>query len=295
MAEQQLLANYDPTEADLYDFAVGRPLEEKIDRAIRLIQFYEKDALKLSEDGFYLAFSGGKDSIVIKELCRMAGVKFDSWYNLTTLDPPELVQFIKEHHTDVKWNRPEKPMLQMMSEDSSCKGPPTRLSRWCCEKYKEQGGNECMKIIGVRGPESQRRKALWREFMPPAKQYSRPNGLLCPIVYWTDDDVWTFIRSRNLPYCSLYDEGFSRLGCIGCPLGGPNAQRKEFARWPKYERMWKRAFVKFWERWSGVPTLKGKRRWFEDFGSAQGLWDWWISGKANDGEGRDCQQIWMDY
>ena len=289
MAEQQLLANYDPTEADLYDFAVGRPLEEKIDRAIRLIQFYEKDALKLSDDGFYLAFSGGKDSCVIKELCRMAGVKFASWYNLTTLDPPELVRFIKDEHPDVKWNRPAKPLLQRMVDKSN--GPPTRLARWCCDEYKEQGGMGTLKIVGVRGPESQRRKALWREFQP----HRKAGAILCPIVYWTDDDVWTFIRSRNLPYCSLYDEGFLRLGCILCPLAGPSAQKDQCERWPNYERMWRRAFDKFWDKWHGVPTQRGGRRWFEDFGSAQGLWDWWISGKANDGEGRDCQQIWMDY
>lgn len=66
------------------------------------------------EIGYYLAFSGGKDSVVLKRLTEMAGVKFDAWYNLTTIDPPELVKFIKEKHPDVKWNRPEIPMLKML-------------------------------------------------------------------------------------------------------------------------------------------------------------------------------------
>jgi hypothetical protein len=77
-------------------------------------------------------------------------------------------------------------------------------------------------------------------------------------------------------------------------MAGSNAQKIEFARWPKIEKQWRKAFDRFWERWSGVPTLKGETRWFESFGSPQGLWDWWISGKANEGDGSDCQQMWMD-
>ena len=287
---QALLSNYEATEADMYDFAVARPLGEKIQRAIALLQEWERAALKLSPDGYYLAFSGGKDSVVIKELARLAGVKFDSWYNLTTIDPPELVRFIKQHHADVRWNRPEKPMLKMMADKSSC-GPPTRLARWCCDTYKEQGGKGRVQVLGVRGPESHRRKALWREFQPHRRAYG---AILCPIVYWTEADVWEFIRQHSLPYCPLYDEGFRRLGCVGCPLGGPDSQAAQFRRWPQYERMWRKAFDQFWAQWSGVPTRKGERRWFEDFGSAQGLWDWWVSGKAAEGDGSDCQQMWMD-
>ena len=65
-------------------------------------------------------------------------------------------------------------------------------------------------------------------------------------------------------------------------------QTKEFLRWPKYEKAWRNAFDRFWARWHGVPTLQGKRRWFEDFGSAQGLWDWWRSGKGQ-GDRPACQ------
>jgi hypothetical protein len=95
-----------------------------------------------------------------------------------------------------------------------------------------------------------------------------------------------FHGRQNIPHCSLYDAGFNRLGCIGCPLS--SNQAKEFERWPKYEKMWRRAFDQFWDRWHGVPTLKGKRRWFEDKGSAQGLWAWWRSG-VGQGDGPACQ------
>ena len=277
---QQLLPDFDPSEKDLINRALDQPLEDKIKRSIGLLRMYEAGALKLSPDGYYLAFSGGKDSCVIKQLAIESGVKFKAWYNLTTIDPPELVQFIKRHHAEVSWNKPKMPMMMKLLDKSN--GPPTRLSRWCCEIYKEQGGLGAFKIIGVRVAESARRARLWKEFQPHRKDGS--GSIIAPIAYWTDKDVWSFIRSRNLPYCELYDQGFKRLGCVGCPIAGEAAMKVMFARWPKYERMWKRAVFKFWEKWHGVPTLKGNERWFESKGSAQGLWDWWRSSKASEGE-----------
>lgn len=67
----------------------------KVETAIERLKTFEPP------EGYYLAFSGGKDSVVIKGLADMAGVKYDAHYNLTTVDPPELVQFIKEYHKDV--------------------------------------------------------------------------------------------------------------------------------------------------------------------------------------------------
>lgn len=279
-----LLPGFEPSEKDLVDRALAQPLEAKIQRSIGLLQMYEAGALRLSPDGYYLAFSGGKDSCVIKQLAIESGVKFRSFYNLTTIDPPELVMFIKKHHADVAWNKPKMPMMQRLSERTN--GPPSRLARWCCEEYKERGGVGALKVIGVRVAESLRRARLWKEFQP----HRTDGAILAPIAYWTDEDVWAFIRSRNLPYCELYDQGFSRLGCIGCPLAGKSGQDREFARWPKYEAMWKRAVFKFYDRWHGVPNRKGEPRYFEDFGSAQGLWDWWRSGKASEGEAQCFQE-----
>ena len=66
------------------------------------------DRLKAFEpaDGYWLAFSGGKDSVVIKRLAQMAGVKFEAHYSVTSVDPPELVRFIKDVHPDVSFDIP---------------------------------------------------------------------------------------------------------------------------------------------------------------------------------------------
>jgi len=276
---QPLLPTIEPSENDLYKMAVAQPLEFKIQQAVKLLQFHEPP------EGYYLAYSGGKDSGAILELATMAGVKFEAHYNVTTIDPPELVRFIKREHPEVVFNRPKKALFTRLAERTN--GPPTRLARWCCEEYKEQGGNGRFKIIGVRTEESARRKATWKQVIANKNR----GHILCPVLYWTDADIWEFHRLCNLPYCELYDQGFTRLGCIGCPLAGPKNQRKEFDRWPKYEEAWKRAFRRFWDRWHGVPTNKGGRRYFEDFGSWEGLWDWWISGNGKGSESDDCQGV----
>lgn len=272
----------------MYQHAISRPLAEKIEQALLLIQTFEGQALDLSPDGYYVCNSFGKDSGVMVELFKMSGVKFTAHYNVVTLDPPELVLFGREHHPATIWEHKRVGNLPAYMKYKS-NGPPTRLSRWCCEIYKEQGGPGRLKATGVRGPESPRRKGLWRQM-----NISRNDGspIVCPIVYWTDSDVWTFTRQRGIPYCSLYDEGYKRLGCIGCPMGGSKQQAQQFARWPKYEAMWRRGFQMYWDRYKGTLTKKGTDRWIEKFGTVDDLWDWWVSDKAYEGEQADCQ-MWL--
>jgi phosphoadenosine phosphosulfate reductase len=277
-----LLPTFEPSEQDLVNRALAQPLERKIARAIALLQHWEPEALKLDPRGYWVADSFGKDSDCIVELAKMAGVAHHCEHNLTTLDAPELIAFGRKHRPGTHINKPDVPMLHMLAIKG--KGPPTRFARWCCEVYKEHGGQHAAKVIGIRIAESANRAARWSEFVRHTG--SKTGFVLCPIAYWSDADVWEFHGRQNIPHCSLYDAGFNRLGCIGCPLS--SNQAKEFERWPKYEKMWRRAFDQFWDKWHGVPTLKGKRRWFEDKGSAQGLWDWWRSG-VGQGEGPTCQ------
>lgn len=77
---------------------------DRVEVAIKRLQTFEPD------EGYYLAFSGGKDSVVIKVLADMAKVKYDAHYNVTSVDPPELIQFIREHYPDVKWELQEQPL-----------------------------------------------------------------------------------------------------------------------------------------------------------------------------------------
>jgi phosphoadenosine phosphosulfate reductase len=295
----------------------GVSLPEKIEKAIGNFREYEAEALRRDPvNGYYLCDSYGKDSGVILHLAKRAGVRFRAHHNLTTLDPPELIYFGRKHHPDTVVHKPAKPMLHRMVNDEG-RGPPTRLSRWCCEIYKESAADGKVAIFGVRAAESARRKANWKLWQPMNR--GREGWILNPILYWTDDDVWQYTRENAIPYCRLYNEGKTRLGCLGCPMAG-DGRRDDWKSWPKYEAAWQRAFEKFWARWHGVPlererwvSMVGKwpfrpiagerceerddepgfwtrRRWYDlrGFQTWEDLWRWWME-ELPEPEEDDCQ------
>ena len=75
-------------------------LTEKISKSIERLKAF------CPPEGYYLAFSGGKDSCVCKALLDMSGCKYDAHYRVTGIDPPELVRFIREFHPDVSFEVP---------------------------------------------------------------------------------------------------------------------------------------------------------------------------------------------
>ena len=115
----------------MYQQALRVPLYDKIQMAIDLIRMFENQALSLSPDGYYVCFSGGKDSIVMAKLFEMAGVKYKLHINNVTIDPPELIAYVKKYWPDVTWHHPPEGNLPMYMKHKS-NGPPTRLGRWCC-------------------------------------------------------------------------------------------------------------------------------------------------------------------
>ena len=202
-------------------------------------------------EGYYLAFSGGKDSVVVKDLAIRAGVKFDAHYHWTTCDPPELVRFIRTVHDDVVFEKPEETMWQLISR----MGLPSRTRRWCCRLLKEGGGNGRLVVTGVRWAESAMRRAS--HGLATVRGGKR---LLNPIIDWSDADVWGYIRSRGVPYCNLYDEGWKRLGCVLCPMS--RDVERQVARWPGLAAAWRKSFRRYFdsrpalqERWSSADVF----------------------------------------
>lgn len=122
---------------------------DKVARSCQILRDFEP------EEGYYLADSGGKDSCTVRALCILAGVKFDAHYSATTVDPPELVRFIRKEHTDTEIVKPEKSMKKLIVEHMM---PPTRLMRYCCEDLKETHGEGRVTLTGVRWAESNNRK-----------------------------------------------------------------------------------------------------------------------------------------
>lgn len=163
-------------------------LNKKIEDSIRIIRKMEKMAFKYSPDGFHVAFSGGKDSQVIYELAKMAGVKFKAYFYKTSVDPPELLRFIRSHYPDVIWLKPEKTMFQMILQKKML---PLRNRRYCCEYLKERRGLNEVVIIGIRKEESTRRKK--RKVFTNDCKLGCDKPLLSPILDWTESDVFGFL------------------------------------------------------------------------------------------------------
>jgi phosphoadenosine phosphosulfate reductase len=224
-------------------------LEDLTFAAIALLREHEPP------EGYYGGFSGGKDSCVIKELARLANVRVE-WHYHMGIDPPEVVRFIREAHPDVIIDRPTVHIFRKVRVN----GMPWRTMRWCCALIKEKRGAGRVRLLGVRAAESPRRAALWAEF---------DGNSIAPILSWSDDDVWSFIRARAVPYCGLYNEGFARLGCVGCPLAGQASRDRDFARWPRFERAWKRACM------DRAAYLLGKDGHLKPWDTPEEMWAWW--------------------
>ena len=289
--------------------------QDKVEKAIDQIKTFAK--MFNDEEGYYLAFSGGKDSVVIKKLADMAGVRYDAHYALTTVDPPELVQFIKHEYPDVhidkkRWEKDGKlvkkgqhmTMWNLIPEKGM---PPSRIARYCCQSLKESGGDGRLTMTGVRWAESPNRKknqglvtimskskqmvkdleGIGANFTKTARGgvvlnsdnaetreavefcYKRRKTVLNPIIEWDDSEVWEFIHEYNVPYCKLYDEGFKRLGCIGCPMS--SKQTKELERWPVYKRNYLKAFERMIE-------INGYKETSRKWKTAEECMEWWLKG-----------------
>lgn len=311
-------------------------LHDKVKRAVEIAQSF------CPPEGYYLAYSGGKDSTVVKAVLDMAGVKYDAHYNVTTVDPPELVRFIigqfdaviydmpdgtqkyykvkpqgtkllfRVNKSDIEGGRtihftiPKIPMRRLIVKNGF---PPTQNARYCCATLKEVSGEGRIVVTGVRWAESVNRKknsgvaVVWDSRKMNAMDVADENGarfkstergsvimnydddaarrtvemcyrtnktLVNPIIDFDEEDVWDFIRENNIPYCQLYDEGFKRIGCVGCPMGRQKNMLRQFERWPQYKKLYESAFQDL------IASLAAKGKQFKGFETGEQVMDWWL-------------------
>ena len=260
----------------------SKRLQQKMMYSIDLLKKAERLALAYGGgNGYYLAFSGGKDSQALYHIAELAGVKFDAHMNFTSVDPPEVIRFVRKFYPEVDFIKPKKSIYQLAVEKQIL---PTMRVRWCCAEYKENSGAGRVTLIGIRHQESSRR-AKRNEVEISSRKYSgtlegldeyrqelkakrarrkskkygvnitnadqeqtlgcisgKESLLISPIIHWTEQDVWEFLNKvMEVPHCSLYDEGWHRLGCIGCPMSSTKQKQIENLRYPHVKRNWIKA------------------------------------------------------
>lgn len=289
-------------------------IEQEKKAILRLQQFEPKS------EPYYLAYSGGKDSDVILTLAKLAGVKYEAVHNLTTVDAPETIYHVRKQADvridkarDAEGNHinMERLIVQKML-------PPTRVMRYCCNVLKERGGERRKVITGVRKFESVKRnessglvkvlgkpKTAQKSAEAAGVEYrvSKQGGLIMdvdndearqwledcyrshktmlnPIVDWTDDDVWEFLRHYNVEVNPLYECGFKRIGCIGCPMASKH-RWVQFERYPKYKERYIRAFDKMLIA-REEAGLENKINWQ----TGEDVFRWWM--------GEDINQLTFD-
>lgn len=248
---------------------------EKELKAIERLKAFEPD------DGYYLCYSGGKDSDVIRILAQLAGVKHEVVHNLTTVDAPETVRYIKSVGARIdRATYPDGSPKTMWNLIVKKRMLPTRTARYCCAELKETGGKGRVRVTGVRWGESSNRKSsadVVKIIGKPATVekkaeelgadynktklgglimnddndstrrlveycYRTTSTMVNPIVDWTDEEVWEFLDYYGCRSNPLYECGFKRIGCIGCPMANTKTQKKEFSLYPKYKENYIRAF-----------------------------------------------------
>lgn len=331
-----------------YEEALNRckqSFKTKLTHSVELLKKAERIALMYDNtDGYYLAFSGGKDSQALYHVAQLAGVQFKGHMSLTSVDPPQVIRFVKRHYPNVELIKPKMSMFDRAIEKGIL---PTMRVRWCCADFKESAGAGRVTLIGVRAAESARR-AKRHEVEVKSRKFSgnlegfnawsqaeiekklsktkrkvnedefsiktdneircingKDSILISPIFQWTDDDVWYFLNEIvNVPHCELYDMGFTRIGCLLCPMASKTCNLRNIEMFPHIKRGWIRA----------IKAIRSRRKFREGFiwwhikvnwreqdepsedEIAEAIFDWWMSGRSfNEWYSERCLQLSLNF
>ena len=160
------------------------------------ITFLKEIFAKYGRENLALSFNGGKDCTVLLELIRLAGCpsSLKIIYFEQENEFKEITSFIKE--TETKYG------LKMITIRE-----PT---------FKE-GIEELFKTTPLKGIlMGQRMGDPYTNSLTPFIQPSSEDWPLFdrinPLLNWSYKNVWDFLLTFNIPYCSLYSQGYTSIG-----------------------------------------------------------------------------------
>lgn len=237
---------------------------------------------KQNDKKIYLAFSGGKDSLVLNHLASqvIGQENYILTHNLTGFDYPSTYQFLVENYN---WNGREgnsqkqvlhvaKPKHYFFEELKKKRILPTVSVRWCCDECKHRNNIENERnnivLLGVRGAESRARSMRydWFNLNVGKKKIKykcirdvdteRKNSVLqvAPLLHWADDDIWNYIDLHKIELPQGYGDHSGRLGCQLCPLQHKSSLFTEWLSDSPFVKTYKKVMQEILDGKYGTPT-----------------------------------------
>ena len=258
-------------------------LQSKMEVSIETIHKAAKLAQNYTGKPLVVAFSGGKDSQTVYHLAEAAGVEFEAVYSATTIDPPEVVRFIRKQYPMVKFSVPKISFWQLAE---NIRMLPNRNMRYCCSILKEQTSPGRVTLTGIRREESiKRAKRQVLDINKKPQQFDEfersdkidvqcfGNGkekiTVNPILDWTETDVWQYLNNVvKVPHCELYDQGRHRVGCLFCPMKRHKEIVDDMQRYPHQFNRLKETVAKIAETSKVFPN------------DPKAFLEWWLSDKS---------------
>lgn len=216
------------------------------------------------------------------------------------------------HYPKYKDGRPKSMWSLIVDKEI----PPTRIQRYCCHELKETSTPNRFVATGVRAEESNNRRnreafsfrgrkkderyfyttdhveEVFHESLEKTEggvrnespwdcliiaNAKKQKDLICnPIYRWRDIEIWDFIRDRGMKYNPLYDKGFKRVGCIGCPMAAN--QIWEFMQYPKYRELYIKAFQRMVDKREAGGKINKKESIWK---SGETVFKWWTKDYEN--------------
>lgn len=257
-------------------------LKKLMQASVELLRKSESLMLKYDpENGAWCGFSGGKDSQALYHIVQLSGVKFKAYFSPTSVDPPQVIRFIRKNYPEVEFGKLKESIYTAFKRHKIF---PSSLARWCCAEFKEKGGENKVCLTGVRKAESAKRskrkevEVTNRKFSGNLEEFEEYSSeilrkrlknlnqdqfaevkesevrcirgkdkiIINPIINWTDKDVWEFLNDvMEVPHCELYNPPYNqtRIGCIGCPMSPIKNWKSEFKQYPHVKEHWIKAVM----------------------------------------------------
>lgn len=193
----------------------------------RIKETYE--AHKKYQDVIYIAFSGGKDSVLLLDLCdKVLPQNCPVVFSDTTMELPDSYKMWE----DIQKRYPERKFLKFSAEKTALEnwqvfGPPSQSIDWCCavhksapaiiqlKNYFNKSSLRALVFLGIRRDEGLIRDRYEGDVAVGVKNASQVN--IMPIDEWGTHELFLYTFANNLPMHRAYRLGLPRVGCLMCP------------------------------------------------------------------------------